>query len=328
MDQADRVGVNLETGTPCSCENAGAGTVPSLQKTRNNYADNKMKYLITGRNGQLARSFIRRFEERSIDFLAPDEAQLDITNRDNVAAAVSAYKPDIIINCAAYNLVDKAEEASAVAYAVNSAGPANLAQAAARQQAVLVHFGSDYVFDGSKENGLYAENDVPNPLNEYGKSKLAGEQNVLDELEQCLIFRLSWVFGPGKQNFIHKLAQWAKGSEFLKIACDEFSVPTYTGTVVDCTLRALESGLTGRYHLTNSGFCSRYEWAKLIFSSLGINKFIRPVSMDAFNLPAKRPKFSAMDNKKISGLLHMRIPGWEDGVKSFLREGALTDEQG
>jgi dTDP-4-dehydrorhamnose reductase len=286
-----------------------------------------MKYLITGKNGQLARSFVMRFEDRSFDFLAPDESQLDITNRGSIDDAVAAYKPDVIINCAAYNLVDKAEEAPDTAFCVNAEGPRNLARAAARHKAVLVHFGSDYVFDGSKENGLYTEDDFPNPLNEYGKSKLAGEQHVLDELDRSLVLRLSWVFGPGRQNFIYKLTQWAASSEFLKIACDEFSVPTYTNTVVDVTLRAINQGLTGRYHLTNSGYCSRYEWAKLILGSLGIRKFIRPVSMDAFNLPAKRPRFSAMDNGKIAGLLNMPIPGWEEAVKSFLREGASAHEQ-
>ena len=285
-----------------------------------------MKYLITGRNGQLARSFIKRLEGLSMDFVAPDESQLDITDGKIVADAVASFKPGVIINCAAYNLVDKAEEAPDAVFAVNAAGPGNLARAAAQQKAFLVHFGSDYVFDGSKENGLYTEDDAPNPLNAYGRSKLAGEQRVLDELDQCLVLRLSWVFGPGRQNFIFKLTQWAASNEFLKIACDEFSVPTYTGTVVDVTLKALEQGLTGRYHLTNSGFCSRYEWARLIFNSLDIRKFIRPVSMDAFNLPAKRPKFSAMDNRKISGQLNMSIPVWDEAVRSFLNEGGLTHE--
>jgi dTDP-4-dehydrorhamnose reductase len=285
-----------------------------------------MKYLITGRNGQLARSFIKRLEGLSMDFVAPDESQLDITDGKIVADAVASFKPGVIINCAAYNLVDKAEEAPDAVFAVNAAGPGNLARAAAQQKAFLVHFGSDYVFDGSKENGLYTEDDAPNPLNAYGRSKLAGEQRVLDESDQCLVLRLSWVFGPGRQNFIFKLTQWAASNEFLKIACDEFSVPTYTGTVVDVTLKALEQGLTGRHHLTNSGFCSRYEWARLIFNSLDIRKFIRPVSMDAFNLPAKRPKFSAMDNGKISRMLNMSIPVWDEAVRSFLNEGGLTRE--
>ncbi len=280
-----------------------------------------MKYLVTGKNGQLAREFIRRFEERSIDFSAPDESELDITNSGTVDAAVASLKPDVIINCAAYNLVDKAETEPAAAFAVNAEGPKNLARAAAERKAILVHFGSDYVFDGLKEKGLYTENDAPHPLNQYGISKLAGEQHVLEASGRTLVLRLSWVFGAGKQNFIHKLTEWSKTSEYLKIACDEFSVPTYTGTVVEVTLKALDQGISGRYHLTNSGFCSRYEWARVILGGLGITKFIRPVSMDAFNLPAKRPKFSAMDNRAIAGLLNADIPAWDEAVRSFLKEG-------
>jgi dTDP-4-dehydrorhamnose reductase len=250
-----------------------------------------MKYLITGRHGQLAQAFIKRFEQQSLDYVAPDESKLDITNSAVVAEAVASYKPDIIINCAAYNLVDKAEQAPDTAFAVNAAGPGNLARAAAGQKALLVHFGSDYVFDGLKENGLYTENDATNPLNEYGKSKLAGEQNVLETFDRCLVLRLSWVFGAGKQNFIYKLTEWSKSNEYLKIACDEFSAPTQTDTVVAVTMKALEAGVFGRYHLTNSGFCSRYEWAKEVLRNLGLKKFIRPVSMADFSLPARRPKF-------------------------------------
>ncbi len=285
-----------------------------------------MKYLITGKQGQLARAFISKFEERSIDFAAPAESQLDITDPRIVAEVVASLKPDVIINCAAYNLVDKAEQDKDAVFAVNATGPGNLAKAAAKQKAILVHFGSDYVFDGLKENGLYLETDPVNPLNEYGKSKLSGEQLVAQECERHLILRLSWVFGAGKQNFIYKLAAWAKNNEYLKIACDEFSVPTYANTVVDFTLKALEQGVTGHYHLTNSGFCSRYEWAKLILSELGIRKFIRPMTMDTFNLPAKRPKFSAMSNNKLANLLNAPIPTWEEAVKSFLQDGAFVHE--
>jgi len=280
-----------------------------------------MNYLITGRNGQLAQAFIKRFEKQSISFIAPDEAHLDITDYNCVFDAVTVHRPDVIINCAAYNNVDKAEQDMITAFAVNATGPKHLARAAAQQKALLVHFGSDYVFDGVKENGLYVESDEVHPLNEYGKSKLAGERHVLEELDRSLILRLSWVFGKGKQNFIYKLSEWAKNNEYLKIACDEFSVPTYTDTVVNITLKAIEQGLTGRYHLTNSGFCSRYEWAKVILGGLGIKKFIRPVPMDIFNLPAKRPKFSAMSNAKIGKLLKSNIPSWEEAVTSFLREG-------
>lgn len=277
-----------------------------------------MRYLITGKNGQLAQEFIRRFERLSLDYSSPDESELDITDEKKISDVISAYRPDVIINCAAFNLVDKAEERSDDAFAVNAAGPKNLARAAALQKALLVHFGSDYVFDGLKENGLYVESDQTNPLNEYGKSKLAGEQGVLAEFDRCLVLRLSWVFGAGRQNFIYKLSQWVEKNEYVKVACDEFSVPTWTATVVDVALRAIDEGLVGLYHLTNSGFCSRYEWAKVILDGLGIRKFIRPVSMDAFHLPARRPRFSAMSNGQIAGLLRIDIPEWDDAVRSFL----------
>lgn len=279
-----------------------------------------MKYLLAGRHGQLARAFIKRFEKQSIDYNAPDESLFDITDQKTVVDAVAAHKPDVIINCAAYNHVDEAEQARDAAFLVNATGPQNLARVAAGQKAILVHFGSDYVFDGLKESGLYTEDDPVSPLNEYGKSKLAGEQHVLKELDRCLILRLSWVFGEGKQNFIYKLIEWTKKKEYLQISCDEFSVPTYTDTVVDMTLKALDQGLTGRYHLTNSGFCSRYEWAKFVLGQLGIDKFIRPVTMEAFNLPAKRPKFSAMSNSTLAAILKVSVPSWEESVASFLRE--------
>jgi dTDP-4-dehydrorhamnose reductase len=280
-----------------------------------------MKYLITGKNGQLAREFIRVFEARNIEFIAPDEAHLDITNSAQVADVVAACRPDVIINCAAYNLVDRAEQESEKAFAVNDRGPKNLARAAAAGKATIVHFGSDYVFDGAKENGLYVEADRVNPLNEYGRSKLAGEDLSVEAGGNCLVFRLSWLYGDGEQNFIFKLAEWSKTSEYLKIACDEFSVPTSAKTVVDLTMRSLDVGIRGLYHLTNSGYCSRYEWANFILRQLGIRKFVRPVSMETFNLPARRPKFSAMSNAALSQVLKVGIPAWEEAVASYLREG-------
>ena len=132
---------------------------------------------------------------------------------------------------------------------------------------------------------------------------------------------MSWVYGYGKHNFIYKLSEWAKNNEYLRIACDKFSVPTRTDTVVDVTLQSLGAGLRGLFHLINSGFCSRYEWATFIARYLGIKKFIRPVSMDIFHLPARRPKFSAMSNMRLSSELNLSIPSWEEAVDSFLRKG-------
>ena len=277
-----------------------------------------MKYLITGKNGQLAQAFIRRFQERSIVYEAFDEIQFDITNYKKADELVHAARPAVIINCAAYNFVDKAEREPEKASAVNAEGPKILATVARKYHAVLVHFSSDYVFDGSKENGLYTEKDRVGPLNAYGTSKLFGEELIRKETDAYLCFRLSWVFGEGIQNFMHKLLEWSRSKEYVTIACDEFSVPTYTHTVVDITLRALDRGLRGLYHLTNTGFCSRYEWAKFVYACLGISRFIRPVSMEAFRLPAKRPHFSAMDNRRLSGELGISIPAWDDAVSMFI----------
>jgi len=285
-----------------------------------------MRYLITGKNGQLARAFQQEFDRRSTAFLAPDESAFDITDRAAVREAVRSYKPDVIINCAAYNLVDKAEQDRDKVFSVNAEGPGILAAAARENNAVLVHFGSDYVFDGAKENGLYTEQDPVHPLNVYGESKLEGERLVQEGTVKHLIFRLSWVFGEGKQNFIHKLSEWSQNNAFLKIACDEFSAPTSTHTVVNVTMRALEQGVFGLYHLTNTGYCSRYEWAKYILAELGITKFVRPVSMDSFKLPARRPGFSAMSNEQLSRKLDLSIPAWQDAVTSFIRERKPSHE--
>jgi dTDP-4-dehydrorhamnose reductase len=280
----------------------------------------RKKYLIVGREGQLARAFIERFESGFFEFLAPKESELDISQASAVDSVFSAYRPDVVINCAAYNLVDKAQQEEQTALAVNAYGPQNLARIASKYGSKLVHYGSDYVFDGSKEEGLYCEDDSPRPLSKYGESKLLGEQLVERDSDGHLILRLSWVFGDGKQNFIDKVVSWSKSQAYLRISCDEVSVPTSTRTVVDITLLALEHGLSGLYHLTNRGYCSRFEWARFVLDTLGIDKFIRPVSMNAFNLPAKRPGFSAMSHARLAGSLGITISTWQEAVAAFLRD--------
>ncbi len=278
-----------------------------------------VEYLITGKGGQLANAFERYLSRQAKDYVAIDIAGLDITDYSAIARVLGQYRPQIIINCAAYNLVDKAEEDYYEAYKVNALGPRLLAIAAEQFSCRLVHYSSDYVFDGLKADGLYVEQDATAPLNEYGRSKLMGERLVMEALSNPLVLRLSWVFGEGQQNFIYKLLQWEKERDFLKVACDEFSVPTSTETVVAVTLNALKVGLTGLYHLVNNGFCSRYEWATFVFKRMGIKKHIHPVPMAYFNLPAKRPNFSALSNARISALLNIAIPHWQEEVENYLK---------
>ena len=280
-----------------------------------------MKYLIFGKDGQLAKEFQKILENQEKGCLALSHRECDISDLNSVLKVFEEYRPDIVINCAAYNLVDKAETDYWNAYKTNALGVRNLSFACKKYSSYLISYSTDYVFDGTKENGLYTEEDLPNPLNEYGKSKLTGEKWLLEENpEKYLIFRTSWVYGEGKQNFIHKLMNWAENNDYLKIAYDEISVPTSTRTIVEVSLKAVDQGLTGLYHLTNTGYASRYEWAKKILQIRGIKKFIHPVSKDVFNLPAKRPDFSAMDNGKISRETEVEIKSWDEELETVLSE--------
>ncbi len=276
-----------------------------------------MKFLITGAKGQLAREFIRYFEINGLEFLAFPKEELDVTDFNKVYKVLKEISPNVVINCSAYNQVDKAESEPYIAYKVNAIGVYNLAIAAQEVGAKLVHYSTDYVFDGKKE-GFYTEEDEPNPLNEYAKSKLYGELFIKELLEDYLIFRTSWVYGDGTQNFLYKLEQWAKEKDVLKIAIDEFSVPTSTRTIVEVTMKAIDVGLTGLYHLVNSGYASRYEWVKEYFRIKGIKKLIYPVYQADFNLPAKRPRWSVMSNEKLSQILSINLPLWNEALKNLL----------
>ncbi len=276
-----------------------------------------MKYLITGSSGQLAKEFIGRFEQTEVDYIAPTEDQLDITNSDVVEQVFSEYAPDAVINCAAYNAVDAAEADSTVAIRVNADAVANLAAAVLKHGAVIVHYGSDYIFDGKTESP-YTEDDLTAPLNAYGRSKLAGEKALIDSGADHLMLRLSWVYGNGNQNFFHKLMQWSENSNILKVVWDQISVPTYTEDIVTYTLAALDQELRGIYHLTNSGYASRYETARHFFRCLGKNVTVIPVGSNTFPSPVARPFFSVMSNAKLTEALGKPIPTWEDALERFV----------
>ncbi len=274
-----------------------------------------MKYIITGSSGQLAKEFIKKFKELHIDFIAPTEQELDITDKNKIANIFSQYVPDVVINCAAYNNVEFAEQDNTKAILINKTAVANLIDETKKYNAKFVHFGTDYVFDGTKKD-LYVETDLPNPLNEYGKSKLAGEQEAL-KYSNSLVCRLSWVIGEGQQNFLYKLSGWLKNNKIIKVSGDEISVPCFTFDIVNTIIKAIDKELCGLYHLTNSGKASRYELAK---EFVMLNKFdneIIPVPMASFNSKVKRPLQTAMSNRKISQELNVIIPDWKESLKKL-----------
>ena len=275
-----------------------------------------MKVLITGADGQLGVAFIEKLKLRGIDFFATDISSCDITKADQVTMLIKNHKPTVLINCAAYNLVDDAESNPDAAYAVNSNAVGILASKCRDNGVFLVHYSTDYVFDGEK-GVLYTETDAPNPVNIYGKSKYEGEKITCETLKERLVFRTSWVYGKGKQNFLYKLKTWLKENKVLHIASDEVSVPTYTDDIVAATLKGLEQGKKGLYHLTSSGYASRYEFARYFLNKSGIDALVIPELTTYFKFKAKRPKFSAMSNAKLCREFGISIPHWQDGVDRY-----------
>lgn len=278
-----------------------------------------MKFLVTGAGGQLAREFSARLEKKAgHSVVSFTRAQLDITDARMVADAFAHFSPDVVVNCAAYNQVDKAENDFDTALRVNAVAVRNLAVACRKASAFMIHFSTDYVFDGSKE-ALYTEDDVPHPLNKYGDTKLAGERVLADEFEQFLLFRVSWVFGPGSQNFLYKLSEWARDKKTLRVVADQVSAPTYTEDIVAASLEAWEKGARGLYHLTNSGYASRYEVARFYAEQAGLTALLLPVPTSFFPAAAQRPSFSAMSNAKLAALLGRPLPHWRDGIERYIK---------
>ncbi len=278
-----------------------------------------MKALITGAQGQLGSAFVRLFRKQDIPFAAPLRHQLDITNEQQVRSVVQETVPDVIINCAAYNQVDQAESEPERAFAANAIAPAALAAAAAGVGARLVHYSTDYVFDGLSQRP-YDEGDACHPLNVYGASKREGETAVLNANVECLLLRVSWVFGQGGHSFFHKLLQWSQTGKDLRIVDDQVSVPTYTEDIVHFTMLALEQRLTGCWHLSASGSASRYESACTFMEAIGKISQVQPVHADAFESAAERPAYSVMSNQRLMQALQQEIPDWKSGVQRFAEQ--------
>jgi dTDP-4-dehydrorhamnose reductase len=275
------------------------------------------KILITGANGQLGREFVKILSERNCAYVAPDESECDVTNSEQVIKIIDSESPDVIINCSAYNAVDIAEENAADAFNINKEAVAGLAYICRDKKILLIHYSTDYVFDGQATEP-YREDDKTDPVNVYGMSKLAGEEAMRNILEEFLIFRLSWLYGRGKQNFLYKFTEWAVSKDTIRVSSDEISVPTYCEDVVEVTIKALEKGIFGLFHLCNSGKTSRYDFAKYYAERKGIGSTLEPVPMSTFDTKAKRPSFSVMSNEKLAKELGITIPTWQSGVDRYV----------
>lgn len=278
-----------------------------------------MKILLTGSNGQLGYDFKKLFDCLKIEYIATDYQELDITNNESLERFFTENKDFThIINCAAYNDVDKAETDEKVKL-LNIIAPYKLAEFTKKIDAVYVTYSTDFVFDGDKREP-YTEEDTPNPLSEYGKSKYEGEKSVLKTYDKSFVIRTSWVFGIANNNFNKQVINWSKSRDTLNIVDDQVSVPTYSRDLAEISWKLIQTGKYGLYHISNEGIASKYDQAKYVLEKIGWEGKLNRAKTADFNLPAKRPEYSKLSSEKVEKLLREKIPTWQSGIDRFLLE--------
>ena len=290
-----------------------------------------MRILLTGAGGQVGQELVGVLEDSpGVELRACDRTTLDLTQPQAIADQVAAFRPQVIVNAAAYTAVDKAESEPDLAQAVNALAPGYLAQSATQVGASLVHISTDYVFNG-RQSVPYREDSPCNPLGVYGLTKLAGEQAVVEGCDRHLILRTAWVYGAkGKGNFAKTILRLAQERESLRVVYDQVGTPTWAYDIayaIGALLPRLGPETYGTYHFTNSGVASWYDFAVAIVEeaqSLGVPltlKQIAPITTADYPTPARRPAYSVLSGEKIAGMLGTTPPHWRQSLRHMLAEG-------
>jgi dTDP-4-dehydrorhamnose reductase len=285
--------------------------------------------LLTGVNGQVGFELARSLQGLG-KVVALDRSELDLGDLDQVRRVVREVKPGLIVNPAAHTAVDKAETDVEAAMRLNAEAPGVLAEEAKRLGAALVHYSTDYVFDGTKD-GAYVESDAVNPQNVYGKSKLAGEQAIAAAGCAHLIFRTSWVYGTRGKNFLLTMLRVGAQRSELSVVADQYGAPTWANTIAALTSNVLAQAVSGRsgdwddwwssfsgvYHLTASGETSWHEFAQAIFelSDLAVKPLVKPIPAASYPTAATRPANSRLSNDKLADTFGVRAPDWRDALR-------------
>ncbi|MCR1927169.1 dTDP-4-dehydrorhamnose reductase [Enterococcus gallinarum] len=274
-------------------------------------------YLITGGNGQLGTELRHLLDETGVTYVSTDSQEMDITDAEATMAKIQEIKPEIVFHCAAYTAVDQAEdEGKALDEKINVEGTRNVAQAAKSVGATLVYISTDYVFDGMKKEGEYRVDDPVNPQNEYGRTKLLGEQVVQEIMNDYYIIRTSWVFGQYGHNFVFTMQRLAKEHESLTVVNDQFGRPTWTRTLAEFMKYVIDHRApTGIYHLSNDNHCSWYEFAREILKETAVE--VKPVTSEQYPQKAKRPQYSLMHLSKAKAI-GFEIPTWQEALEQML----------
>ena len=278
-----------------------------------------MKILIAGSHGMLGSDLVKTMQPGN-DVRGIDLPDVDITHLEQCAAVAEEFQPEVIINAAAFTRVDDCETNPDKAFLVNSDGAGNLARSAAAVGSYLVHYSTDYVFDGLKKDA-YLEEDLPNPQSIYGKSKLAGEDLVGRYCPSHLILRTSWLFGRKGTNFIRTIVTAAEQGNPLQVVNDQKGSPTFSKDLARHTRILIEANCRGTYHLTNSGFCTWFELAKRAVEWTGIRGVsITPVSTSDFPRPAPRPANSVLSNARLEREGFPSMRPWQDAAREYVEE--------
>ncbi|WP_313508580.1 dTDP-4-dehydrorhamnose reductase [Enterococcus sp.] len=274
-------------------------------------------YLITGGNGQLGTELRHLLDEQGAAYVSTDAAEMDITDAKATMDKIKEVQPTVIFHCAAYTAVDKAEEeGKELDEKINVDGTRNVALAAESVGATLIYISTDYVFDGTKKEGEYATDDQVNPQNEYGRTKLLGEEAVQAIMSKYYIIRTSWVFGQYGHNFVFTMQRLAKAHDTLTVVNDQFGRPTWTRTLAEFMTYVINNeSPTGIYHLSNDNSCSWFEFAQEILKETAVT--IKPVTSAEFPQKATRPQYSVMDLSKAKGI-GFEIPTWQEALERML----------
>jgi dTDP-4-dehydrorhamnose reductase len=278
-----------------------------------------LRILLTGCRGQVGSELARVLPALG-ECIATDRATLDLSDASATRRAVREVRPDIVLNAAAYTAVERAESEEALAVQVNAVAPGVLAEEARRLGSLLVHYSTDYVFDGTKSTP-YTEYDTTNPLNAYGRSKLEGENRIAGSGCRYLVFRTSWVYGPLGRNFLRAILQASREKPQLTVVDDQYGAPTSSIAIAQATVRALQGrAAQGLFHMTAGGRTTWFAFARTVLQRAGIATPVVPIRSDQYPAKARRPTNSLLDNSRLKEVFGFELPPWEEQLDRVMRQ--------
>jgi dTDP-4-dehydrorhamnose reductase len=277
-----------------------------------------MRVLVTGVKGQLGYDVVKELEKNGHTAIGVDIDEMDITCDEQVKKVIEESKVEAVIHCAAYTAVDGAEDNQELCMKVNVTGTRNIVNACKEHDIKMIYISTDYVFNGRGDN-FWKPEDVCEPLNVYGESKHLGELEVESTLDKYFIVRIAWVFGENGNNFVRTMLRLQETKNELNVVNDQVGSPTYTADLAVLLVKMIATDKYGKYHATNEGLCTWYEFALEIFKQAGIEIQVNPINSDAFPVKAKRPSNSRMDKSKLEREGFSRLPMWQDALERYLK---------